>query len=575
MADVRPSPWVLMIENDERVLVEQHRLVADHYCVGRDASCDVYIGERNVSRRHAELVRDEAGVWSVRDLGSKNSNGTFVNGQRLGPTARALEPGDCLQVGEVLLTMRPEALGTPLPTAFATAGLEEGDRPARLLVVQGPESGREVRLDRGPVTMGGVPDANARLEGEAFAEVAVVVRPLADGRHEVLNRGANKLYLGLQQIEHGLLSDGDLLFIEDAKGEVLLRLRYLGEGQQEPTCPGQPMRLLTLPPLPFGSVLPSSPPPPPASEPDDEPLTSTPLSTGLLAGRSPSSPEVEASSSSPAAEGPPSSPAADGPPSSPPIAGPPSSPRVEAPPSSSVKRASASPAAAGPPSSKRASSSPTSGGPPPSSKGASSSPTAEPPPSARGQNDEDEAVAGLRSPWAFAGKDGQRWGVVLGTVAVVGLAIAGWRAASLSGGGEVGTAGRGAATTAEGVGGVRPPPSVEAKSSETTTGGRVGEAGAGTEVAVVQAGASGQGGGGEGGAGGKARPKVGGRPSAGITAMPGEVDAAVRARLEQRVFGGRATAAEIEALDLICQRQRDRACSERVRTILAKGPPGL
>jgi FHA domain len=96
-------------------------------------------GERNVSRRHAELRRDAAGAWWVRDVGS--ANGTFVNGERLDAAeARPLAPGDCVQLGDTLLTFRPAVLDAPLPSAFATSPGQPrpgADAPARLLLRQG------------------------------------------------------------------------------------------------------------------------------------------------------------------------------------------------------------------------------------------------------------------------------------------------------------------------------------------------------------------------------------------------------------------------------------------------------
>ncbi|MBE0698428.1 MAG: FHA domain-containing protein [Anaerolineaceae bacterium] len=75
----------------------QRWLVERTIVVGRDASCDIMIADRQVSRYHARLTLTEEGVL-LEDLGSKN--GTFYNGVRLEePTI--LADGDLVQVSLV------------------------------------------------------------------------------------------------------------------------------------------------------------------------------------------------------------------------------------------------------------------------------------------------------------------------------------------------------------------------------------------------------------------------------------------------------------------------------------------
>jgi HD-GYP domain-containing protein (c-di-GMP phosphodiesterase class II) len=71
--------------------------------IGRMPSCEVVLDDASVSRRHAEVVYTEAG-WVVRDLGS--TNGTLLNGSRLGRVAQRLRPGDQLQPGKVVLSVK-------------------------------------------------------------------------------------------------------------------------------------------------------------------------------------------------------------------------------------------------------------------------------------------------------------------------------------------------------------------------------------------------------------------------------------------------------------------------------------
>ena len=62
--------------------------------IGRLSSCDISIGDPQVSRRHAEVRRDAEG-FHVFDLGS--TNGTVVNGAPV--RERRLSDGDELKIG--------------------------------------------------------------------------------------------------------------------------------------------------------------------------------------------------------------------------------------------------------------------------------------------------------------------------------------------------------------------------------------------------------------------------------------------------------------------------------------------
>jgi putative nucleotidyltransferase with HDIG domain len=85
---------------------------------GRLGSLEIVLDDHSVSRRHAELRGTSEG-WQVRDLGS--TNGTFVNGVRLGPAEKPLHSRDVVQFGklafavEVLDELGPGDDSTPTP----------------------------------------------------------------------------------------------------------------------------------------------------------------------------------------------------------------------------------------------------------------------------------------------------------------------------------------------------------------------------------------------------------------------------------------------------------------------------
>jgi signal transduction histidine kinase len=71
--------------------------------IGRDATNRIRLHDTEVSRRHAELRRDEEG-YRVHDLGS--ANGTWVNNEKVADVP--LSPGDRIAIGQTLLVYSPD-----------------------------------------------------------------------------------------------------------------------------------------------------------------------------------------------------------------------------------------------------------------------------------------------------------------------------------------------------------------------------------------------------------------------------------------------------------------------------------
>src|SRR5262245_60024206 len=69
---------------------------------GRLASLEMVLDDSSVSRKHAE-VKSTSNGWRGRDLGS--TNGTWLNGTRLGPGEWPLRPHDILRFGNVTVVV--------------------------------------------------------------------------------------------------------------------------------------------------------------------------------------------------------------------------------------------------------------------------------------------------------------------------------------------------------------------------------------------------------------------------------------------------------------------------------------
>lgn len=121
------EPLKLIIEDDEgrKTVVPFSR---DEITVGRQEGNTIRLTERNVSRRHARLLRQDAQVL-VEDLGSYN--GIKVNGEKIAGQVE-IKDGDLIQIGDYdLAIQRDEPIHSPPtePTAAVPTAMDEDAFP--------------------------------------------------------------------------------------------------------------------------------------------------------------------------------------------------------------------------------------------------------------------------------------------------------------------------------------------------------------------------------------------------------------------------------------------------------------
>ncbi|MGZ3457079.1 MAG: FHA domain-containing protein [Archangium sp.] len=116
----------LIIEDDEgrKTVVP---FVRDEITIGRQEGNTIHLTERNVSRHHARLVRQNGHVL-VEDLGSYT--GVLINGERIQGQTQVGD-GDLIQIGDYELALRQEAasqVGVPtirVPVSAVQAAMNE------------------------------------------------------------------------------------------------------------------------------------------------------------------------------------------------------------------------------------------------------------------------------------------------------------------------------------------------------------------------------------------------------------------------------------------------------------------
>jgi pSer/pThr/pTyr-binding forkhead associated (FHA) protein len=224
--------WKLTIEDDEGKQTSLP-LAHDDYGVGRGEDNAVRLTDRNISRKHARLLRNGQG-WVVRDL--ESYNGTYVNGARVAGE-QLVRSGDVVQLGDYRLELADEAIAaTPtVPVgapAMAAPAMMPGvpgashQRPNRLVMVVGPTPGAEFPLDRDYFTIGRAEEATISINHSSVSRLHAELMSLGGGRYEVVDKqSANGIRINGVDLKRGILEAGDALELGD------VRLRFVGAGK--------------------------------------------------------------------------------------------------------------------------------------------------------------------------------------------------------------------------------------------------------------------------------------------------------------------------------------------------------
>jgi len=267
--------WKLVIEDDEgkRTIVQ---LTRAEYSIGRREGNVVRLTERNVSRQHARLYRKDgaaqarpgrsqnvgevgkneaplakgeaaegnAAVFLLEDLTSYN--GVFVNGLRI-THAQALSHGDLIQIGDYRIVLQDEALTEPeasetadakatVPSAALARASTLLDRPNRLVMLAGPTPGAEFPLDRDRLTIGRSEDSTISVNHNSVSRLHCEVHALGDGRFEVVDKGSsNGVRVNSAELERGIVEPGDIIELGD------VRFKFVGAGQIFRPAENQPL----------------------------------------------------------------------------------------------------------------------------------------------------------------------------------------------------------------------------------------------------------------------------------------------------------------------------------------------
>ncbi len=176
---------------------------------GRLGSLEIVLDDSSVSRRHAEVRHGDDG-WHVRDL--ESTNGTYVNGVRIGPGEQPLKARDIVQFGKVAVIVE------------LTDATPDGP-PSNQHVIAATQSSFEEGMRRLAFDRHHMPRAGEQL----FAL-------LRAGHHFVNTQGEDQLLDAVLNDAVSVLEAqrGAIVLAESEGAEPKMRLRALAVGQGEP-----------------------------------------------------------------------------------------------------------------------------------------------------------------------------------------------------------------------------------------------------------------------------------------------------------------------------------------------------
>lgn len=204
MASEGPVYQIAIIDDEGQVTTVP--MIRDEFTIGRKEGNVIRLTERNVSRNHARIVR-ENGRFFLTDQGSYN--GTRLNGRRI-RGKMPLSPGDEVGIGDY--TLRIEVL-EGAAAAAAPAAPAEPVKPAQITVVVEGKPNTVYILSDVPHVIGRGDECTIRIDEPGVSRIHARMH-LVQARWFIEDAGsANGLLVGGQRVRSKALDPGDVIEI--------------------------------------------------------------------------------------------------------------------------------------------------------------------------------------------------------------------------------------------------------------------------------------------------------------------------------------------------------------------------
>jgi ABC transport system ATP-binding/permease protein len=236
--------WKLSIEDDQgqSTIVQ---LVRSEYDVGRTEENSIRLTERNISRRHARLLKQGA-AWFLDDLGSYN--GCFINGLRV-VDHHPINLGDLVQLGDYRLELladdgaavAPQQPVLPRRADTLSTTLNLAAQTDRLVMVVGPTPGREYMLAHAQQRVGRGEECDICVNHSSVSRWHADIQYVGSSRYEIIDHdSSNGIRINGVELRRGLLDARDLVELGD------IVLKFIPAGQVYRPSPEESQQLAAL-----------------------------------------------------------------------------------------------------------------------------------------------------------------------------------------------------------------------------------------------------------------------------------------------------------------------------------------
>ena len=201
-------------------------LIRDEVTIGRKEGNTIRLTDRNVSRFHARVVREEES-FRLEDVGSLC--GTKVNASLLKSQSTTVSIGDKISIGDYSLSIRTD-VGSDVPLGRQMdpgdgAGIGKVTPHARLVILSSEEVGREIDLTADLYVIGRSEEANCRIQDSSISRAHARI-DLDAGEWTISDLDSiNGILINGVKKDDYVLKPGDIIEL----GTV--RIRYVASGE--------------------------------------------------------------------------------------------------------------------------------------------------------------------------------------------------------------------------------------------------------------------------------------------------------------------------------------------------------